>query len=123
MSDDQDFTCEPGYLLFATDLEPGDTWRTLCEADAARMTGTGEVIGFDTRNVAGTSVEKVHVRIIEQASVSSTGPSSNDYWFRLSDGLLVERVSSVETRCDSQVGTATYTESFTLRLTSLTPRT
>lgn len=123
MSDDQTFACDPGYVLLPAHPEPGTTWTTSCQSGDTVLTGRGEVVGVETRQVAGESVDTVHVRIEEEASGANTGPSSDDYWFRTSDGLLIERVSTVDTQSDSPVGTATYTERFTLRLTSLEPRT
>ncbi len=121
--DDQDFTCEPGYAVFPVDPVPGEEWTTDCQAEDTHLAGTGTVVAFEAREVAGQRVDTVHVRIEETASGSSTGPSSDDYWLRRSDGLLIERVSSVQTESASPVGTASYDEQFSLRLTSLTPRT
>lgn len=121
--DDQDFACEPGYVTFPVDPAPGDSWTTDCQAGDTHLTGTGEVVGFEVREVAGRSVDTVHVRIEETASGADTGPSSDDYWLRRSDGLLIARESSVQTSSDSPVGTAAYEEHFVLRLTSVTPRT
>jgi hypothetical protein len=123
LADDQDFVCEPGYVVIPAEPSPGDTWSTRCDADAATLIGTGEVVGDETLDVAGTDVDTVHVRVEETSTGSSDGTSSDDYWFRTSDGLLVARESSVQTRSDSPVGTATYTERFSLHLTSLEPRT
>jgi hypothetical protein len=123
IADDQEFVCQDGYVVLPSDPAVGDTWTTDCQADSVHITGTGQVVGFEEREVAGTSVETVHVRIEETATGSSSGPSSDDYWLRTSDGLLIERASSVQSRSDSPVGTATYEEHFSLRLTSLTPRT
>lgn len=123
MADDQDFVCEEGYVVLPADPAVGDTWTTDCRSDDVHITGTGQVVGFEAREVAGSSVETVHVRIEETATGSSSGPSSDDYWLRASDGLLVERASSVQSRSDSPVGTASYEEQFSLRLTSLTPHT
>ncbi len=123
ISDDQDFSCPAGYVLLPVLPEVGERWSTTCDAGDTVLTGSGEVVGFENRDVGGTVVETVHVRITEQAAGSDVGPSSDDYWWRTSDGLLIARASKVDTRSDSPVGTAAYTEGFTLRLTSLTPRT
>ena len=123
MSDDQDFVCEPGYVVVPARPVPGETWTTACAAGDTRITGTGTVVGFEVLEVAGEPVETVHVRIEERASGASTGPSRDDYWQRRRDGLLVRRESSVRTQSASPVGTATYEESFALHLTSLAART
>lgn len=123
ISDDQDFGCEPGYLLFPEGAEPGDTWPTSCRSADTELDGTATVVGFEERTVAGEAVETIHLRVTEDADSGSDGPSSDDYWWRTSDGLLVERSSTVDTRSDSPVGTATYSERFTLRLVTPTPRT
>lgn len=123
ISDDADFACEAGYLLFPAEPAVGSSWSTSCASGDTVLTGTAEVVGLEVRTVGGQRVETVHLRVTEQASGGDDGPSSDDYWLRTSDGLLVERTSTVETRSDSPVGTATYTERFTLRLTSLDPRT
>ncbi|HEU5083840.1 MAG TPA: hypothetical protein VFU14_10910 [Acidimicrobiales bacterium] len=123
ISDDADFTCEAGYLLFPAEPEVGDTWTTSCDSGDTLLTGTAEVVELEARTVGGQRVDTVHLRVTEQATGGDDGPSSDDYWLRTGDGLLVERSSTVETRSDSPVGTATYTERFTLRLTSLEPRT
>lgn len=123
IADDQAFRCEAGYVLFLGDPEVGDTWTTSCDSGDTLLAGTAEVVGLEARTVGGQRVGTVHLRVTEQATGGDDGPSSDDYWLRTSDGLLVERSSTVETRSDSPVGTATYTERFTLRLTSLDPRT
>lgn len=123
LGDDTTFTCEPGYVVVPADPTPGDTWRTDCDGGGTRLEGRGRVVGLESRDVAGTAVEAVHVRVEETSSGSDEGTSSDDYWLRSSDGLLVARESSVRTRSDSPVGTATYEETFTLRLLSLEPRT
>jgi hypothetical protein len=117
MSDDQSFSCAPGYALFPARPEPGETWSTACESDAVRITGTGAVVGFETLAVAGEAVDTVHVRIEERATGTSEGPSSDDYWLRTSDGLLIKRTSRVDSTSDTPVGTTTYAERFTLQLT------
>lgn len=123
MADDQDFVCQDGYLVLPAEPTVGQTWTTDCQAGSVHITGTGQVVGFEERQVAGTPVETVHVRIDETATGSSAGPSSDDYWLRATDGLLIERASAVQSRSDSPVGTVEYEERFSLRLTSLTPRT
>jgi hypothetical protein len=123
IADDQAFRCEAGYLLLPTDPDPGATWSTSCRSDDTVLTGTGEVVGIEPREVDGEEIETVHVRVEEESTGANVGPSRDEYWFRVGDGLLIERVSSVATRSDSAVGAAAYAERFTLRLTSLTPRT
>lgn len=123
ITDDQAFRCEAGYLLLPADPEPGRTWSTSCRSGDTVLTGTGEVVAVETRQVEGEAVETVHVRVQEESTGANVGPSRDDYWLRASDGLLIERVSTVATRSDSAVGAAAYEERFTLRLTSLTPRT
>jgi hypothetical protein len=123
ISDDQTYTCDAGYSLFPADATVGDTWPTSCTAGDTTLTGTAEVLAVEPRTVGDESVETVHLRVTEVAVGGDDGPSSDDYWLRTSDGLLIERSSSVDTRSGSPVGTATYSERFTLRLTSLTPRT
>jgi hypothetical protein len=123
MADDQDFVCQDGYIVLPADPAVGDTWTTDCQADSVHITGTGRVVGFEEREVAGTPIETVHVRIDETATGSSTGPSSDDYWLRTTDGLLIERATVVQSRSDSPVGKVQYEERFSLRLTSLTPST
>ena len=122
ISDDQTFTCDAGYVLFPADVAVGDTWSTACTSEDTTLTGTAEVVAFEARTVGDESIDTVHLRVTEDATGGDDGPSSDDYWLRTSDGLLIERSSSVETRSDSPVGTATYVERFTLRLTSSTPR-
>lgn len=123
ISNDQDFRCDAGYVLFPDDPEVGDTWTTACESHDTRLTGTSTVVTLEERTVGGEQVETLHLQVSEQAAGGDVGPSRDDYWLRTTDGLLIERESTVETRSDSPVGTATYTERFSLRLTSLTPRT
>lgn len=123
IDDDEDFTCEPGYVQHPARPRAGATWTTVCESDGSRLEGTGTVVGIETRTVAGQSVRTVHVRITEEATGANTGPSRDDYWWRLGDGLLVARASTVESRSDTPLGVATYTERFTLELVSLDPRT
>ena len=123
IADDQDFRCEAGYVLFPDRAVEGDRWSTSCRSGDTELTGAAEVVGLEVRAVGGVDVETVHVRVTEQAGGSSTGPSSDDYWWRTADGLLIERSSTVDTRSDSPVGTAHYTERFSLRLVSITPHT
>ncbi len=123
MSDDQTFSCPAGHLLVPARPVTGDSWSTDCVADAVHTTGTGEVVGFEARLVGADSVPTVHVRMIEDGTGSSVSHGQDDFWLRVSDGLLIERVSRVDSRSESPVGEVTYSEQYSLRLLSLVPRT
>ena len=123
MSDEEDFSCPGGYLLVPARPVVGDTWSTDCVAEMVHNTGTGEVIGFETRVVGTEEVETVHVRLVEDGTGSSVSHGRDDYWLRVGDGLLIARESSVTSTTDSVIGAVDYSERYTLTLTSLVPRT
>lgn len=123
MSDQREYQCESGYLLFPADPDIGDSWPTSCATETSTVAGTGEVVGFEIKAVDGRSVETIHVRTTEENNGVDVGPSRTDYWLRMTDGLLVERTSESDTTTDSPVGTAHFTAETSLRLVSLTPRT
>lgn len=123
VSDDQTFTCEPGNWLLPAAVEPGTTWKGRCRSGSTISEGASTVVGTERLTIGGQPVDVVHVRSSSEPTGDNRGTSRSDDWLRASDGLLVKREAFVETESDSQLGTTTYREQYTLVLESLQPRT
>lgn len=121
-SDDREWDCGAGQLVMPVDPRPGDEWSVTCRSGETVSPGTARVVGFEDIDVGGTPVRTVHIRVDTSREDVNAGTTVRDDWLVPDTGLLVRRRSSVESRSDSPVGTATYREELTLELESLEPR-
>ena len=104
-------------------IEPGFTWTDRCRARRTTAVARGEVVGTERLRVAAESVAAVHLRVRTRLGGDVRGRYSMDSWLRRSDGLLLRRTFSSDSRVDAIIGSVPAHEEYELRLRSLTPMT
>jgi hypothetical protein len=122
------FVCAPPGETIRVRAEPGSTWRQSCDGGSAQQgthvtsAGTNTFVRVDTVDVGGESVRAFHYRVKRTLTGDQSGEEVVDTWYRTRDGLplRVERDAKVDS--PSPVGTVTYVERGTYRLTSVEPR-
>ena len=122
-ADEQHFTCDPGSFDRPVDETPGATWTTRCATDDTVATATLSLVGVESVDVGGQSVEALHVRSVTSVDGATKGTQRFDSWLLRTNGLLVRRVSTNDSISNSPLGKAHYREHYELHLTSLQPQT
>jgi hypothetical protein len=115
------FTCAEGAWLVPPSLEVGETWQVDCVGDGISENRAAELVEVAGREVGGSSVEAVHVRMTVTTSGSTIGTTIRDLWLDRRTGLPLEWSDTVENVSDSPLGDARYTEDIHLVATRTTP--
>lgn len=122
MSQAEVFTCADGSWW----LPPAGVthWTSSCTSDGGRTTARiGRVIGDETVAVGNETRPAVHVRWDDVITGSSTGTSATDWWLDPSTGLPLREISTASTGNETVIGHVTFSEDFSVALTSTTPET
>lgn len=102
-------------------LKPGARFDSSCESDDSSIATTSRVVGVETVPVGYEEIPAIHITSRSVFDGATSGNASRDEWRRRGDGLLLKR--SVESEADTSVaGGAHYSERYTIRLLSTTPR-
>ena len=119
------YTCETPLDVVWTGAAVGDTRTGSCPGtsdlddavtdDAATL----EVLGTETLEIDGTSVDVVHVRTVDEFTNAQTGAERGEWWFDAETAL------PVKFRLDASLSGASgdYAEDIDFELTSLQPAT
>ena len=102
--------------------EPGEVW----EAECAKQNGTTavnrfEVIGFETLEIGGETVETLHIRQTETQTGETDGTGVTDVWMLPGTPLMVRRTDDSTTLTQSRIGPVEHHEEYVLQLTSIVP--
>jgi hypothetical protein len=122
------FVCSPRGETIRVTAEPGATWRQSCDGTSEQQdthvtsAGTDTFLRVETVEVDGERVRAFHYRATRTLSGDQTGEEVVDTWYRVRDGLPVRVERHTRVDSPSPVGTVTYVEEGTYRLTSLEPR-
>jgi hypothetical protein len=122
-ADERHFTCDPGSFDRPADETPGATWTVRCATDDTVATTTLTLVGVESVDVGGQSVEALHVRSVTSVDGATKGTQRFESWLLRTNGLLVRRVSTNDSISNSPFGKTHYREHYELRLTSLQPQT
>ena len=122
-ADEHHFTCDPGSFDRPADETPGATWTIRCATDDTVATTTLTLVGVESVDAGGQSVDALHVRSVTSVDGATKGSQRVDSWLLRTNGLLVRRVSTNHSISNTSLGKARYREHYELRLTSLQPRT
>jgi hypothetical protein len=114
------FTCDGRFSLSASNGRPGQILRAACTSAAASVLHEMEVVGVTRMNVAGETVEAVHLNGMSAAHGKSSGSVMVEEWRRRADGLLLRRRVRGSFSTDSHGGTE-YKESYLISLNSMRP--
>ncbi len=120
-TDREEFTCDPAASFGSADLQSGQRWSFTCSAETTTAESHATLVGHEQLTVADTVVDSVHVRVDTTLTGHEQGNSTNDYWFRTSDTLLIKNTGTIHSRSSGSFGSTDYTETYDLLLTSLTP--
>ena len=127
--DRRDFSCTRGSVFLPADPRSGDVFSGSCtnagntNSGGLRIDYNGEVAGDDVLDVGGAKVETVHLVVHEQMSGDTTGQGTESLWLDAATGLIVKETRTETTRSESAVGWVPSSESFSIDLLSLTPKT
>lgn len=123
-----EFVCDPAVPLAPMTGEPGDTLERACIGtnDAVDGTttssGTLTVLEPATIEVGGEEIEARGFRMDVDFTGAQTGSEEVELWFAAENALPLRGVRSVTIDSDSPIGTVTYTEAGTWRLSSTEPQ-
>jgi len=105
----------------AVSARPGARFASHCRSDDSSISNASRVIGVEEVAVGDESFATTHVQTRSAFGGENSGTAQRDEWRRRSDGLLLRR--SVESEADtSKAGGTHYSERYTIRLLSTTPR-
>jgi hypothetical protein len=100
---------------------PGARFSGFCESDDFSISNRSRVVGVELVSVGEETFDATHVETRSVFGGESSGTAARGEWRRRSDGLLLRR--SVESEADTNAGGGShYSERYTIRLLSVTPR-
>jgi hypothetical protein len=102
-------------------IEEGFRWTDRCRARSTTAIARGEMLGRVRVAVGGNPVAAVHLRVRTTLGGDVRGAYTMDSWLRRTDGLLLRRTLTSDSRVDAIIGAVPAHEEYELRLRSLTP--
>jgi hypothetical protein len=127
--DRRNFSCTAGSVFLPADPRSGEVFSGSCtnggnaNSGGLRIDYSGQVAGDDVLDVGGAKVRTVHLVGDEQMSGDTTGQGTESLWLDTATGLIVKETRTETTRSESAVGWVPSSESFSIDLLSLTPKT
>jgi hypothetical protein len=115
----ENFQCSGPSYIYREGVSAGDVRRFKCKAPDATAVQKSEAVGFQTINVDGTRVRTLHVHVETHLQGQDAGTSTQDYWIATKQPVLVKERGKVAA---TQQGVH-YESTYSLTLTSLSPRT
>jgi hypothetical protein len=122
------FECAPGSVVTARGADVGQEWDATCtgtnEAVAGETvsSGTERFVGEEVLEIAGEQVRTQHFVSERTMRGAQVGTDRSDVWFEVDSGLPVRNERRIEAATDTPLGSSTYTEEGSFRLTSQAPR-
>ena len=102
-------------------IEEGFRWTDRCRARSTTAVARGEVLAGTRVSVDGKRITAVHLRVRTRLGGDVRGAYTMDSWLRRTDGLLLRRTFTGDSRVDAIIGAVPAHEEYELRLRSLTP--
>ncbi len=102
-------------------VQPGSRFSSHCESEDSSISSSSRVLGVEPVSVGGESYDATHIETRSVLGGATTGTSKREEWRRRSDGLLLKRTAESEADT-SDAGGSHYSESYTIRLLSVTPK-
>ncbi len=122
ITDEREFVCERGALLYPATTTPGVTWTARCSSGDVDVVRRGRILGTSEVDVGGTTVTVLEFEVNDEISGASEGTTERTIRVVPATGLVVEQELFTDVRNDSPIGDVHYTERYSIRLTSLVPR-
>jgi len=105
----------------AGSLGPGARFSNLCKSGDSSISSSSRIVGVDRVSVGNETFDTLHIKTRNAVEGDPSGTAKREEWRRRSDGLLLRR--SAESDVDTSAGGGShYTEQYTIRLLSATPR-
>jgi hypothetical protein len=102
-------------------IEEGFRWTDRCRARSTTAVARGEVLAGARVSVNGKRITAIHLRVHTRLGGDVRGAYTMDSWLRRTDGLLLRRTFTSDSRVDAIIGAVPAHEEYQLRLRSLTP--
>ena len=119
-ADVKDISCDREVLVVPADRRPRPPTELDCLLNSQPWMPVWEVVGAETRSVAGEEVEVVHVRMNVTSDARLWEYTTQD-WFLTMNGLPVSLSATKSALGDSALGGVVYDETVSISLTSLQP--
>jgi hypothetical protein len=101
--------------------KPGARFASSCRSEDFSISNRSRVVEVEPVSVGGETFDATHVETRSVFGGENSGTAERDEWRRRSDGLLLRR--SAESDADTSAGGGShYSESYTIRLLSVTPK-
>jgi hypothetical protein len=127
ISNRSEFLCSPPGALITPGERRNDVSTYTCSGTSDAIEGTTtsavtfESLGTSTLNIGGADIATFHYRERDELTGPQRGTTVIDYWYAVSDMLLLRMERHIDLRTDSPVGDVTYREDGEWQLSSLTP--
>jgi hypothetical protein len=121
---ERDFDCQASPLVAPRAIST-PPWRSTCRAGGftdLTADASSAIVDHRPLSVRGRRVAAVHIRTTLALSGGWSGSAIRDTWRRRSDGLLLRLAYRERARISSHVGRIPYDDTYTLQLTTTTPR-
>jgi hypothetical protein len=112
--------CKGSVVPLFSSLDAGARWTTSCTSQGSTVSNVSRVVGVEPVEVAGRSLQALHVKSVVLIGGEDSGRIEQDDWRRRSDGLILKRTVSMDADFGI-VGGGSYSESYTLELVSPRP--
>jgi hypothetical protein len=122
ITDERDFVCERGALLYPATTTPDVAWTARCSSGDVDVVRRGRILGTSEVDVGGRTVTVLEFEVNDEISGASEGTTERTISVVPATGLVVEQSLVTDVRNDSPIGDVHYTERYSIRLTSLDPR-
>ena len=128
-ADRRNFACTDDSVFLPAHPRAGQVFAGTCSnagnsnSGGLRIDYQGRVVGDDVLEIGGVSVNTVHLVVHEQMRGDTLGTGAESVWLDAGTGLVVKLTRIEATRSQSAVGWVPSTESFSIELRSLLPKT
>lgn len=113
--------CHGGAPAGPQSLRPGARFSSFCKSNDSSVSSAARIVGVDRVSVGKETFDTLHIESRNVLEGDPSGTAKREEWRRRSDGLLLRRSS--ESDVDTSAGGGShYTEQYTIRLLSATPR-
>lgn len=121
------FNCAPPAVILGAGDAPGVSHRRSCKGSGnmvpteTPVVGDTTVLGTETVDVGGRSVEAVHVRYEFSYSGGQTGTEKAEMWVLPTTGLPIRNERHLRLETSTPIGNVVYTEDGDFSLTTMDP--
>lgn len=128
ITNETSLSCSPPLLVVPAEMSPGQSWPVGCSGTSTAVkgvmnsSGTTRYLGDVNIQVGGKQVVTHHLVEDRTDTGSQRGTERYETWVAVDTGLPVRMAQNIEVRTSTPFGDSTYTQSSTLDLSDLQPR-